>query len=328
MPSKYDAEVDLENKNSSHTLIVELVGYDKHVLDVGTSTGYLAEALVERGCRVTGIAIDPKAARQAEEHCERVIVGDVESLDLDEELDEGSFDVIIFGDVLEHLKDPLRTLRRCKAFLNPGGYVVASVPNIAHGSVRLALMQGRFEYRSSGLLDNTHLRFFTRESVERLFDDAGFEVTGLERTTLGVFDTEIEIDRELVSNEVLELVHRDPESLTYQFVLAAHPSGERVAKPYNSTTPLLEKLAERDQIIYELNRKLRNLEDLQRLLDSRTKRLAEKEREVAALTQEISNRNSQLAGNERQIRRLNDELERSRRQVERLNDELEQWRGR
>src|SRR5215216_3309504 len=110
MSDKYEAEINLENKNSSHTLIVELVGYDKHVLDIGTSTGYLAKVLVERGCLVTGIEIDPKAARQAEEHCERVIVGDVESLDLREELDEGSFDVIIFGDVLEHLKDPLRAL--------------------------------------------------------------------------------------------------------------------------------------------------------------------------------------------------------------------------
>src|SRR5215212_7244393 len=155
MARRYEANVNLENENSSHTLVVELVGYDKHVLDVGCSTGYIAEVLVKRGCRVTGIEIDPKAPPPAEDHCERVIVGDVESLDLGEELDEGAFDVIIFGDVLEHLKDPLQVLRRLKSFLGPRGYVVASIPNIAHGSVRLALMQGKFQYRSLGLLDST-----------------------------------------------------------------------------------------------------------------------------------------------------------------------------
>jgi O-antigen biosynthesis protein len=283
--SKYEAEVNLDNKNSSHTLIVELVGYDKHVLDVGSSTGYLAEVLVKRGCRVTGIEIDPKAARQAKEHCDRVIVGDVESLDLDEELDEGSFNVIIFGDVLEHLKDPLQALRRLKSFLDPRGYVVASIPNIAHGSVRLALMQGKFQYHSLGLLDNTHLRFFTRESLEQLFKDAGFLITELRRTTRGIFDTEIEINREMVTEELLEPVRRDPEGLTYQFVLTAQPFGEA-----GKLAP-----ATYEKIIYELSRKLRTFEELQYVLDIRTRQLAEKEREVAMLAQEIAKRNDELA---------------------------------
>jgi O-antigen biosynthesis protein len=283
MAHSYEANVNLENENSSHTLIVELVGYDKNVLDVGCSTGYLAEVLVQRGCRVTGIEIDPKAARRAEEHCERVIVGDVESLDLGKELDEGSFDVIIFGDVLEHLKDPLQALRRLKSSLGPRGYVVASIPNIAHGSVRLALMQGKFRYHSVGLLDSTHLRFFTRESLEQLFKDAGFLITGLRRTTRGIFDTEIEIDRDMVTEEILELVRRDPEGLTYQFVLTALPFGEAAT------------LATYERLIYELTRKLRNFEELQRILDIRTEQLAKKEREVAMLAQEVAQRNDELA---------------------------------
>ena len=285
MAHKYEAEVNLENKNSSHTLIVELVGYDKHVLDVGCSTGYLAEVLLKRGCRVTGIEIDPKAARRAEEYCERVMVGDVESLDLGEELDEGSFDVIIFGDVLEHLKDPLQALRRLESFLGPRGYVVASIPNIAHGSVRLALMQGKFRYHSLGLLDSTHLRFFTRESLEQLFKDAGFLITELRRTTRGIFDTEMEIDREMVTEEILDLVHRDPEGLTYQFVLTAQPFGEA-----GTLAP-----ATYEKMIYELTRRLRNFEELQRILDIRTRQLAEKEREVAMLAQEVAERNDELA---------------------------------
>jgi O-antigen biosynthesis protein len=294
MTSKYETKLNLDDRSSSHALIIELLGLDKRVLDVGCATGNLAEVLAGRGCRVTGIEIDPEAARQAEKHCERVIVGDVESLDLGAELDEADFDVIVFGDVLEHLKDPLQTLRRFKPFLQTEGYVIASIPNIAHGSVRLALMQGRFRYRSLGLLDDTHLRFFTRETVEQLFKDAGFLIADLRRTTRGVFDTEIEIDREQLPPEVLRLVEEDPEASTYQFVLSAYRFGE-AGMLAQDVRLLSEQLASRDRMIYELNRKLRNFEELKRLLDDRTEQLAEKEQEVSRLAHEIAERNDRLA---------------------------------
>jgi 2-polyprenyl-3-methyl-5-hydroxy-6-metoxy-1,4-benzoquinol methylase len=294
MASKYETWIDLENKNSSHTLIAELVGHGKRVLDVGCATGDVAEVLADHGCNVTGIEIDPAAARQAEKHCERVVVGDVEDLDPNAELDDESFDVILFGDTLEHLKDPLRTLERLKPLLRPEGYVVASIPNVAHGSVRLALMQGKFQYGSLGLLDTAHLRFFTRESVEQLFTEAGLLITGLRRTSRGIFDTEIEIDRERIPDEVLELVREDPEASTYQFVLTAHRFGEAGTLAKRARL-LSEQLAERDRIIYELNRKLRNFEELQHLLDERTEQLAEREREVTRLAQEVADRNDRLA---------------------------------
>lgn len=294
MTSKYETKLNLDDRSSSHALIIELLGLDKRVLDVGCATGNLAEVLAGRGCRVTGIEIDPEAARQAEKHCERVIVGDVESLDLGADLDEADFDVIVFGDVLEHLKDPLQTLRRFKPFLQTEGYVIASIPNIAHGSVRLALMQGRFRYRSLGLLDDTHLRFFTRETVEQLFDDAGFLIADLMRTTRGVFDTEIEIDREQLHPEVLRLVEEDPEASTYQFVLSAYRFGE-AGMLAQDVRLLSEQLARRDRMIYELNRKLRNFEELKRLLDDRTEQLAEKEQEVSRLAHELAERNDRLA---------------------------------
>jgi methionine biosynthesis protein MetW len=294
MASRYETSIDLENKDSSHTMIAELVGRGKRVLDVGCAAGDLAAVLAEHRCQVTGIEIDPEAARQAEKRCERVIVGDVENLDLGEELDGESFDVIVFGDALEHLKDPLRTLARLKPFLRPEGYVVASIPNVAHGSVRLALMQGKFQYSSLGLLDYTHLRFFTRDSIEQLFEDAGFLVTELRRTSRGVFDTEIEIDRELITEELLDLAQQDMEASTYQFVLTAHRFGE--AGTLAKRVRLLSKeLAERDRIVYALNRKIRNFEELQRILEIRTEQVAEKEREVAMLAQELAERNDELA---------------------------------
>jgi O-antigen biosynthesis protein len=297
MTSKHETEIDLEDRNRPHTLIVELVGRDKRVLDVGASTGYLAEVFMERGCTVTGIEKDFVAARRAEEHCEKVIVGDVETLDLCEALGEELFDVIVFGDVLEQLKDPLPTLIRLKSFLSSEGYVIASIPNVAHGSVRLALMQGKFEYLPFGLLDETHLRFFTRESVEQLFDAAGLSITGLERTTRDILETEIKVNTEAIEDEILELVREAPEATTYQFVVKARPSDEGgpTTRAYGRLETLLEQIAERDQMIYELTRKLRNFEELQRILNIRTRQLAEKEQEVAMLTQEIAERNDELA---------------------------------
>lgn len=294
MASKYETRIDLKDRNSSHTLIVELVGDDKRVLDVGCAAGDLAEVLAERGCRVTGIEADPEAARQAQERCERVIVGDVEALDLDAELGGESFDVLLFGDVLEHLKDPLRTLKNLEPFLRPEGYVVASIPNVAHGSVRLALMQGEFPYTRLGLLDDTHLRFFTRESVERLFEDAGFLVVELRRTLRGIFDTEIEVDRDLVPEEVLRPVQRDPEASTYQFVLTARRS-DGTGTLAKKVELLSEQLAERDRVIFELDRKLRNFDELKRLLEDRTEQLAEKEREASRLAQEVIDRTERMA---------------------------------
>jgi 2-polyprenyl-3-methyl-5-hydroxy-6-metoxy-1,4-benzoquinol methylase len=294
MASKYETKPNLDDKNTSHALIAEAVGHNKRVLDVGCAAGDFAEVLVGHGCAVTGIELDPEAARQAERHCERVIVGDVEHPDTVNELDEGSFDVVVFGDVLEHLKDPLTALKHLKPSLKPEGYAVASIPNVAHGSVRLALLQGRFRYRSLGLLDETHLRFFTRESVERLFGDAGFLITDLKRTSRGIFGTEVEVDRDAVPEEALRLVQADPESLTYQFVLTAHRFGE-AGRSAQTIRLLTDQLAGRDRLIYELQRKLRDFDDLQRLLDARTEELAEKQREASRLAREAADSNDRLA---------------------------------
>lgn len=220
---KYEAEIDLRNANTSHALLVELVGRERRVLDVGCAGGDLGRMLKRRGCTVSGVEIDPAAAEAARHALDEVLVGDAAELDLVGHFGGASFDVVVFGDVLEHLVDPVAVLRRIGPLLDAGGSVVASVPNVAHGSVRLALLQGRFEYRSLGLLDDTHLRFFTRGSVHQLFRDAGLSPVDVRRTTVGVFDTEVPLRREEFDEGVVDAVVGDPESLTYQFVLRAVP---------------------------------------------------------------------------------------------------------
>src|SRR5690348_5788497 len=166
--SKYHTELDSNNQNTSHAQILALVGSNKRVLDVGCATGYLARELVARDCTVSGVEYDAGAAAQARDTLERVFVADLETADLVAEFGREQFDVVVFGDVLEHLRDPLTVLQRARPLLARGGFVVISVPNVAHGPVRLALLKGRWEYRSLGLLDDTHLRFFTRASLKQI----------------------------------------------------------------------------------------------------------------------------------------------------------------
>ncbi len=195
------------------------------VLDVGCGEGHVAAALVERGCRVWGIEIDPEAAVAARISCEAVVVGDVMGVS-HESLGSRPFDVILLLDVLEHLVDPLVALRHVTAWLAPGGRVIVSIPNVAHAAVRLALLQGRFEYSETGLLDETHLRFFDRRSLGALIHDAGLAVFDELRVRRRVDETEIEVDLDALPVELRSIATAERDAETYQFLVIAgrrHP---------------------------------------------------------------------------------------------------------
>jgi methionine biosynthesis protein MetW len=218
--SKYETDVDPAS-NTSHALMLRLVGSNKKVLDVGCATGYLARALREQGCQVSGVEFDQAAAEEAAPALDKVVVGDLEQLDLAAEFAGDQFDVIVFGDVLEHLRDPLPVLRSVRELLRPGGAVVISVPNIAHADVRLSLLQGKFDYRSLGLLDVTHVRFFTRESLRTFLKDAGFIAVDVQATTADVLTTELADDARGADPALVESLRRDIDATTYQFVVRA-----------------------------------------------------------------------------------------------------------
>jgi 2-polyprenyl-3-methyl-5-hydroxy-6-metoxy-1,4-benzoquinol methylase len=226
---KYDTEIDLSVDNA-HTRVIRLVGERKRILEVGCATGYMAKVLAEQfGCSITGVELDGEAASSARRFCQSVIVGDVESLDFERTLDGDSFDVVICADVLEHLRNPAATLARLRKLLAPSGYLIASIPNIAHVSVITDLIRGHFDYRPLGLLDSTHLRFFTRETLYACFEAAGMAITHLERLTLEPEATEFRTELVRFSPEVVELLRSGEESTTYQFVVVARPQVEDAA---------------------------------------------------------------------------------------------------
>lgn len=222
MSYQYDFVVNLDSDNT-HANVIRLVGQGRRVLELGPASGYMSEILRTRGCTVVGIELDARMAAQAEQFCEQVIVGDLDTLDLEAELGEDCFDVIVAADVLEHLRDPLKLLRDLRAFLKPGGFFVVSLPNVAHASVRLALLEGRFDYQDLGLLDRTHLHFFTHKSIAQLFDEAELALVEIHRQEAPIDTTEITVDLDVVPPDVLRDLERDPDARTYQFVLKAIP---------------------------------------------------------------------------------------------------------
>jgi 2-polyprenyl-3-methyl-5-hydroxy-6-metoxy-1,4-benzoquinol methylase len=219
LSSIYETSVDPDSENSAHSFALSLIGYNKSVLEVGCSTGYFTKILVERGCSVVGIEIDPDAAVKAEAWADRVVVGDVDNSDLWNEVKDESFDAVILGDVLEHLRDPLTALRSAAKKLKPSGSIVTSLPNIAHGDVRIALLLGRFRYSDTGLLDRTHMRFFTLESVRELLREAGLVVVETKRVVVPLFQSELGVKRTDVSHKTLDEITVDPEVESYQFVM-------------------------------------------------------------------------------------------------------------
>ena len=210
---------------STHNLVVGLIPRAARVLELGCASGYMSEVLRRRlGCSVTAIEVSAEAADRARARCDRVVVGDAETLDFDRLFGGEQFDAVVLADVLEHFRDPGQVLQRLRPLLVVGGAVVASIPNVAHGSVRLALLGGEFRYRDAGLLDRTHLRFLTRETVQDLFEASGYVLTHWLRRRLSIEESEVDPPARPVPESVREWVALDPEATTYQFVVRAIPS--------------------------------------------------------------------------------------------------------
>lgn len=167
---------DFQELAKSHQIAVTEVPAGSRVLELGCATGYVSRYLKEElGCRVVGVEISPEAARRAEPYCERLIVGDLSGEEVWKEI-VPPFDVVLANDVLEHLPEPDAVVGRCRDLLRVGGRMIVSVPNVAYWRVRFGLLFGRFDYTDKGILDDTHLRFFTARTGRSLLEDQGLRV--------------------------------------------------------------------------------------------------------------------------------------------------------
>jgi SAM-dependent methyltransferase len=175
-PLRYHAEPGTTPVSVEKGLVLARVPAGARVLEVGAHSGYFSSLLRAQGCAVTALELDPRAAALAAGHADRVIVGDVEDPAVRARLG-GPFDRVLFMHVLEHLVDPWGVLRAARTLLAPEGRVVALVPNVACWRIRKQLFfRGAFEYEDTGILDRTHLRFFTLPSARALLETSGYAV--------------------------------------------------------------------------------------------------------------------------------------------------------
>jgi methionine biosynthesis protein MetW len=234
---KYDTPVDPDNVNSTYGLICRRVPRGADVLDLGCAGGGLAKALeAVRGCRVLGCDIDSEAVAEARARGLEAVVVDLSRQTPAEIASERQFDVVVAADVLEHLADPGHLLRAVADVLRPGGKVLVSFPNVSHADVVLMVAQDEWRYQPAGILDRTHVRFFTLGTFKELAYSCGYEVAAVERVTLPLLGTEVLDHGEANSMGEEDLgaigaaVSRaNPNAEVYQYVLELLRSADAVA---------------------------------------------------------------------------------------------------
>lgn len=160
--------------------LAHLIAPNSRVLDVGCGTGVITDTIRrQKSASIIGIEPDAERVQRAIARGLDVHLG---ILSPDFIRQHGPFDYIVFADVLEHLPNPAEIVAMARGGLKPGGSVVASIPNVAHWFVRIDLLRGRFDYQDCGIMDATHLRWFTRRTVREFFERLGFQITALDCT--------------------------------------------------------------------------------------------------------------------------------------------------
>jgi 2-polyprenyl-3-methyl-5-hydroxy-6-metoxy-1,4-benzoquinol methylase len=173
-----------EDIHGSHATILRILKrYPRgKVLEVGCADGFFSEKIAAFH-EVWGVEVNSEDARKAGRFCKKVYIADIEEVEIDEK-----FNIVLLADVLEHTRNPKRVLRKVAGWLAKGGIVIVSLPNVAHFSVRLSLLMGTFAYTTKGILDSTHLRFFTQKIAEDLFNQIGFTIIERDITPLPLLE--------------------------------------------------------------------------------------------------------------------------------------------
>lgn len=269
--SNYTDNQVIDDPNHVWNKLANLIPSESKVLDIGCSSGNFGEFLIrQKSCRVDGVEPDKKDANIAKKK-----LGKVWNFIIDDPTNiaqiKDKYDILIFADVLEHLVHPDETLKLVNQLLVPGGRVVFSVPNMAHISVRLALLSGDFKYTETGLLDKTHLHFYDDDTVETLFTDSGMVLADLDAVIYKYPDSLIEKRLSnlgfTASKRGLSLLN-DPSATTFQYIGSASYN-----KNLQKHAPLPSTALSRDlQILVddlgEKKKDIKNRDDLIKLKDA------------------------------------------------------------
>lgn len=227
--SKYDTLLNMQNDNSM-SIILNNIKPNSRVLEMGPATGYMTKFLKESlNCKVVCVELDQNAASNAAEHCEQLIIADLNKLEWYEKLiNEDSFDYILWADVLEHLLNPSEPLSYSRKLLKNDGKIFISTPNILHNAILMEMLEGRFNYQKLGLLDETHTKFFTKDSLLSVLDESQLVVTKWMNTMVAPEDTEFHQNYNKFPAEIRDyLISRDTGDV-YQFIVECEISNDKL----------------------------------------------------------------------------------------------------
>jgi len=213
-----------EGERTSLSVLAGLVHRGATVLDLGCGSGALGQFLKEtRDCTSDGVTLSQAEADHAQPHYRTVEVADLETADLRSMFASKRYDYIVCADVLEHLRRPENVLQVCRELLAPDGKLLISVPNAAYAGLLAELLEGELRYREEGLLDRTHLRFFTRRSLVRFMAEQRWELDAVDTITRELPESEFQVAFDSLPPTVARHLLGAPDALTYQFICVARP---------------------------------------------------------------------------------------------------------
>ena len=226
----YSRKLNINDANDSNAVLYKMVSEGSRVLDVGCACGDLAELLTKgKNCLCTGMEYDPEgiACCAQKRVFERLLSVDLNFFAASDYSDlAGYFDYIVCGDVLEHLQNPYKLLQELKHLLQQGGSFVISLPNAAHASIKASLLSDEWEYAELGIMDKTHLRFFTYLSIARFLGEAGLRISEAAYTLLPAEGYQ-KYKLSDLPLEVAGFIAADPHSYVFQYIVKAEVSTEK-----------------------------------------------------------------------------------------------------
>lgn len=226
LPHVYQRTVSADDRHDSLSVISNLIKPGQTVLDLGMGVGGLGQYLSQQfEVLADGVTLNQAEADIASQWYRQTRVADLDSANLSELFDGQRYDCIVCADVLEHLKAPQNLLAQCKNLLEPGGRLLTSVPNAGYCGLVAELIQGEFRYRPEGLLDSTHLRFFTRASLLRFFAENGWAVQATQVTQRSLPTSEFKVAFDSLPPMLARHLLAMPDAQTYQFISVVQPSG-------------------------------------------------------------------------------------------------------
>jgi len=227
-------------ERTSLSVLASLVHDKCTVLDLGCGSGSLGQHLSEtRGCVVDGVTLSEAEAVHARPHYRHVVVDNLETCDLLATFPPQHYDFIVCADVLEHLSRPEHVLAACRQLLAPQGQLLISVPNAAYSGLVAELMDGEFLYREEGLLDRTHLRFFTRRSLARFLGEQHWAIDSIDSIARELPESEFDAAFDRLPPSVSRHLLGAPDALTYQFICVAHPVAAKQTNLEILSTPAI-----------------------------------------------------------------------------------------